>query len=104
MHGYRPLLLASTGTWLLHLLSAGADGNDPHVLKVRRAVVLAGSQKTLPVAVVVIGKLAEQLGISPGIAVLSCILSHLTQNLFDSGVVSHWLRQDKLAGRLVGKK
>ena len=60
----------------------------------RRAVVLVGSQKTLPIAVTVLGQLAAVLPGPMGIAVIPCVVSHLSQILMDSLLVSWWLKQD----------
>ncbi len=53
-----------------------------------------GSQKTLPIAVTVLGQLGSVLPGPVGIAVVPCVVSHLSQILIDSFLVSHWLRQD----------
>ena len=58
---------------------------------VRRAVILATSQKTLPVAVAVVHQIAAS---SAGFAVLPCILSHLVQIAIDSTMVGIWNRND----------
>ena len=60
----------------------------------RRAVVLVGSQKTLPIAVTVLGQLSALLPGPMGIAVIPCVVSHLSQILMDSFLVSWWLKQD----------
>ncbi|EIE25220.1 hypothetical protein COCSUDRAFT_46640 [Coccomyxa subellipsoidea C-169] len=60
----------------------------------RRALILVGSQKTLPIAVTVLGQLGSVLPGPVGIAVVPCVVSHLSQILIDSFLVSHWLRQD----------
>ncbi|CAL5222608.1 g5001 [Coccomyxa viridis] len=54
----------------------------------RRAVVLVGSQKTLPIAVTVLGQLSAILPGPMGIAVIPCVVSHLSQILMDSFLVS----------------
>jgi solute carrier family 10 (sodium/bile acid cotransporter), member 7 len=61
---------------------------------VQRAVVLAGSQKTLPISVAVIAQLSSVLGSSAGLAVLPCVFAHFSQVLIDSMLVSWWLRSD----------
>ena len=61
---------------------------------IRRACVLVGSQKTLPIAVTVLNGLAPQLGGSVGLAVIPCVVSHLVQIVMDSMLVSQWLKQD----------
>ena len=55
---------------------------------------LGGSQKTLPSAVTVLGQLAAVLPGPMGIAVIPCVVSHLSQILMDSLLVSWWLKQD----------
>ena len=61
---------------------------------IRRACVLVGSQKTLPIAVTVLNGLAPQIGGSVGLAVIPCVVSHLVQIVMDSLLVSQWLKQD----------
>lgn len=56
--------------------------------------MLVGSQKTLPIAVTVLGQMGSVLPGPVGIAVVPCVVSHLTQILIDSVLVSFWLRQD----------
>lgn len=57
---------------------------------IRKAVVLASSMKTLPVAVAVLTQLSGTLGAAVGFAVIPCILAHLVQTVFDSAVVARW--------------
>ena len=61
---------------------------------IRRACVLVGSQKTLPIAVTVLNGLAPQIKTSIGLAVIPCVVSHLVQIVMDSMLVSQWLKQD----------
>lgn len=61
---------------------------------VRRAVILCTSQKTLPIAIAVLAQLAPGLGPGAAYAALSCVAAHLIQTVFDSGLVSFWLKQD----------
>ena len=56
--------------------------------------MLVGSQKTLPIAVTVLGQLAAVLPGPMGIAVVPCVVSHLSQILMDSFLVSWWLKED----------
>eukprot|EP00899_Mesostigma_viride_P024861 jgi/Mesvir1/555/Mv11407-RA.1 len=63
------------------------------VTAVQRAVMLVASQKTLPVSVAVIQGLQGSLG-DPGLLVLACIVAHLAQVIFDSALVSFWLKSD----------
>ncbi len=80
--------LLNTSAWpeVLRVLGA-AEGE-------RRALVLVGSQKTLPIAVTVLGQLAAVLPGATGLAVIPCVVSHLSQILMDSFLVSWWLKQD----------
>ena len=55
--------------------------------------MLVGSQKTLPIAVTVLNSLAPQLPGPVGLAVLPCVVSHLSQIVIDSFLVAHWSRQ-----------
>lgn len=68
------------------------QGGQPDGIK--RAVVLAASQKTLPISVVVISQLLDTLGLAAGLAVLPCIFAHCSQVLMDSVVVSWWKSRD----------
>lgn len=59
-------------------------------IAIRKALVLCGSEKTLPVAVAVIGQLGV-LGAGGGaFAILPCIFSHIIQTVIDSGLVGRW--------------
>ncbi|DBA85369.1 TPA: hypothetical protein ACH3X2_006048 [Trebouxia sp. C0005] len=60
---------------------------------IRRACILVGSQKTLPIAVTVLTGLAPQIGGAVGLAVIPCVVSHLVQIVIDSMLVSQWLKQ-----------
>jgi len=71
---------------------------------VRRAVVLVGSQKTLPVAAALLGGMAPQLGPGAGLAVVPCVLCHLSQILIDSALVSRWLADDRAAAAAAAAK
>lgn len=65
----------------------------------RRALIIAGSVKTLPVAVTVLTKLGPALGEGVvGVAMLPVVSYQLTQILFESLLVSRWLAGDKAAG------
>ena len=61
---------------------------------IRRACILVGSQKTLPIAVTVLNGLAPQIGGAVGLAVIPCVVSHLAQIVMDSVLVSYWLKAD----------
>jgi sodium/bile acid cotransporter 7 len=58
-------------------------------LEMRKAIVMLGSQKTLPVSMAVLAYLPEELGEKGTIAV-PCILGHLSQLLIDSYVATKW--------------
>jgi sodium/bile acid cotransporter 7 len=67
---------------------------EEHVA-IRKAVVLCASEKTLPVAVAVIGQLGV-LGAGGGaFAILPCIFSHIIQTVIDSGLVGWWNGRDE---------
>ena len=62
-------------------------------MAIKRACILVGSQKTLPIAVTVLNGLAPQIGGAVGLAVVPCVVSHLVQIVMDSMLVSHWLQE-----------
>ena len=64
---------------------------------IKRACILVGSQKTLPIAVTVLNGLGSQIGGAVGLAVIPCVVSHLVQIVIDSMLVSQWLKQDSAA-------
>lgn len=70
----------------VHLFRFGSRQPDPDAIK--RAVVLAGSQKTLPISVTVLLQLADATGLDAGLATLPCVFAHLSQVLIDSVLVS----------------
>ena len=59
-----------------------------------RALILVGSQKTLPIAVTVLGQLSGKVSGPIGFAVISCVVAHLVQIVIDSMLVSHWMSVD----------
>ena len=59
----------------------------------RRALVLCGSQKTLPIAVTVLTAMAPMMQGPVGLAVIPCVVSHLLQILLDSSLVQRWRRE-----------
>lgn len=69
------------------------------VVGVRRALVLVGSQKTLPIAATVLSQLAGVLPGPVGLAVIPCIAAHIEQILFDSMLVAHWLKSDEKSAK-----
>lgn len=91
------ILLAGAGLHLLmmlfnmsatRLLKLG--GADPiEAARASWAIVLVCSQKTLPVAIVVLSKMGSSLGESAGLAVIPCVICHLLQIVMDSLMVSH---------------
>jgi predicted Na+-dependent transporter len=62
-----------------------------------RAVVLAASQKTLPISIAVLLQLSDVIGPGVGLATLPCVLAHFTQVIIDSLLVSRWQRLDTRA-------
>jgi sodium/bile acid cotransporter 7 len=64
---------------------------------VRRAVILVGSVKTLPVAVSVLASLGPALGPMAGVAVVPAMSAHLSQIIIDSMLVARWQAQDRAA-------
>jgi len=85
---YRACDLTSEKLMLLSCLTCFAGTG------IRRACILVGSQKTLPIAVTVLNGLAPQIGGAVGLAVIPCVVSHLVQIVMDSMLVSLWLKQD----------
>ncbi|GAB4824062.1 hypothetical protein N2152v2_011108 [Parachlorella kessleri] len=61
---------------------------------IRKAVILATAQKTLPIAVAVLGKLEASLGPAVGIAVIPAVMAHLLQTVIDSLLVARWNQQE----------
>ena len=59
----------------------------------KKAVVILGSQKTLPVALSVISFLPEALG-SQGLMALPCIISHFCQIVMDGVVAAKWAEHE----------
>mmetsp|Transcript_7498 Transcript_7498/g.46100 ORF Transcript_7498/g.46100 Transcript_7498/m.46100 type:complete len:415 (-) Transcript_7498:220-1464(-) len=59
----------------------------------RKALILVGSQKTLPVAVTVLQQLGPSFG-DAGMVVIPCVVAHLMQVLIDSWVVTRWNAQE----------
>ena len=55
----------------------------------KKAVVVMGSQKTLPMAMTVLTFLPPSFG-EPGLIAIPCILSHLTQIFVDAAICSKW--------------
>jgi hypothetical protein len=74
-------------------------GSDPvEAQKVRRALIIVGSVKTLPVTVTVLTKLGPILGEAVvGIAMLPVVFYQLTQIIWESVMVSQWLAGDAAA-------
>lgn len=56
---------------------------------VRKAIVILGSEKTLPVSMAVLAFLPPELG-AKGLIAVPCILGHLSQLLMDAVVASKW--------------
>lgn len=72
-------------------------GADPVAARpIRRALIISGSVKTLPVAVTVLTQLGPVLGEGAvGIAMLPVVAYQLIQILWESVMVSSWLTADK---------
>ncbi|KAK9153698.1 hypothetical protein Sjap_001178 [Stephania japonica] len=64
-----------------------------------RALVMVTSQKTLPVMVAVVEQLRGAFGES-GLLILPCVAAHINQIIFDSFLVSFWLRKDQSSNPL----
>lgn len=73
-------------------------GPDPVAARpIRRALIVSGSVKTLPVAVTVLTQLGPVLGeASVGLAMLPVVAYQLIQIMWESVMVSRWLAADKL--------
>lgn len=73
-------------------------GPDPVAAQaIRRALIISGSVKTLPVAVTVLTQLGPLLGEGAvGIAMLPVVAYQLVQIMWESVLVSRWLAADKL--------
>ncbi|KAG2483005.1 hypothetical protein HYH03_018086 [Edaphochlamys debaryana] len=69
-------------------------GSDPVAsAPTRRALVIVASQKTLPVAMAVLGRLAPAVGAeAAGCAAVTAVFSHLAQTCVDFALVSRWLK------------
>lgn len=105
------LLAAGLGAVLLHLALLWFNATALKVLHVsgprvargsrkdvgiRRAVLLCTSQKTLPIAVAVLGRLEASLGQNvAGEAALACVLAHLFQTAYDTFLTSNWIAKDR---------
>ncbi|KAL6759713.1 SBF-like CPA transporter family-domain-containing protein [Haematococcus lacustris] len=83
--------LLAANTWAVQALQLG--GADPwERAKLRQALVLQCSQKTLPVAVAMIAKGLGGQGVpeTAGLAAISAVAAHLAQVLIDSCMVPVW--------------
>jgi sodium/bile acid cotransporter 7 len=73
---------------------------EKEAIPIRQAVVLLTSQKTLPVAVTIIGKLGASMGdAAAGCASMTVVIAHLSQIIVSSSLVSWWMRG---SSRVVG--
>lgn len=86
------LCIRAFNVMAVHALKLGKKQKDPKAIK--RAVVLAASQKTLPIAVAVIMQLGDTIGQRAGLAVLPCVLAHFSQVVVDSMLVGWWRGRD----------
>lgn len=66
--------------WLLRL--GGPDPVEAH--RIRQAIAIAASQKTLPVAMVVLNQLTDVFGAMLGVAAVAIVFSHLAQLVADA--------------------
>ena len=76
--------------YLLHTLTCASMHA---AMGTRRALVLCGSQKTLPIAVTVLNAMAPMISGPVGLAVIPCVVSHLLQIVLDSFLVQRWRRE-----------
>ena len=61
-------------------------------LQLQQAVVLLSSQKTLPVAVTLLGRLAPAVGeAAVGLASMAAVMAHLAQIMVGSMLVAWWV-------------
>lgn len=74
-----------------------ACSTAPADLAIRKAVILATAQKTLPIAVGVLNHLAASLGPATGFAVIPAVMAHLLQTLIDSWLVARWNHREAAA-------
>jgi solute carrier family 10 (sodium/bile acid cotransporter), member 7 len=82
------LLMRAFNAVSVELFQFGSRQPDPRAIK--RAVVLAASQKTLPIAITVLIELAAATGLNAGLAALPCVVAHFSQVVIDSFLVSWW--------------
>ncbi|KAI5078212.1 hypothetical protein GOP47_0005883 [Adiantum capillus-veneris] len=77
--------------WNILVMSNIKYSKDVHWQKSNAwAIVLTASQKTLPVVIVVIGSVGGLMG-EPGLLVLPCMATHITQIIIDSFLVRFWI-------------
>ncbi|KAJ4977619.1 hypothetical protein NE237_008399 [Protea cynaroides] len=90
------LILLAFNTLLVQSLSSVCGGAESVFGKKEnaRAVIIVGSQKTLPVMVAVVEQLGGALGES-GLLVLPCVAAHINQIIIDSFLVNYWLQKDQ---------
>jgi len=80
------------------VLRLGGTSDAVEAARIRRAVVLVTSQKTLPVSVAVLGAISTanpSAAATCALCVLPCVLWHLLQIVIDSVIVSRWVSEDK---------
>ena len=80
-----------------HIIAAFLGLGGRGARRTRRALLLATSQKTLPVSVAVLTQLGNTLG-EPGLVLLPCIFFHLIQIVFGSFLVAVWRGVDDVMG------
>lgn len=79
----------------------GCGAGGPVPIEITRAIILAASQKTLPISIAVLMQLKDVLGAGVGLATLPCVLAHFTQVLLDSALVRWWQARDAAADKQV---
>ncbi|MDP7741326.1 MAG: bile acid:sodium symporter [Lentisphaeria bacterium] len=87
------LLLLVVASQAIHgiylLLNSGVSRVLPIDTATRKAVILMGSQKTLPVALAVLAFLPVAAEVR-ALAAISCIVFHLGQIIVDAFIATHW--------------
>lgn len=94
------LLLVLLLALAIHLLFLGFNLAGSRALKLPdeqlRAVVIMGSQKTLPMAMAILAALPPSVG-SAGLVAIPPIVCHLTQIFVDAWLAARWALRDPLA-------
>ena len=88
------LVLLGFNTLVVRSLRFSTNPSDDTAI--RKAVILVTSEKTLPVAVAVLGSMTS-IGAAVGLAVVPCVLAHMIQIAIDSAMVSRWNKREAAA-------